>query len=42
MSPTVVPQLLATPAVGVLSDVAEDPDRWAIEPKVGAAKGLGP
>ena len=34
LSLTVVPQLLANPGVGVLADVAKDPDRWAIEPKV--------
>ena len=29
-----MPQLLANPGVGVLADIAKDPDRWAIEPKV--------
>jgi bifunctional non-homologous end joining protein LigD len=30
----VLPQLVANPGLGVLADVAREPDRWAIEPKV--------
>jgi hypothetical protein len=34
LSLTVAPQLVANPGIGVLADVAREPGRWAIEPKV--------
>jgi hypothetical protein len=34
LSRAVTPQLLANPGLGVFAEVAKDPDRWAIEPKV--------
>ena len=37
---TVRPQLLANPGLGVLADVAKDPNRWAIEPKVDGIRRL--